>query len=180
MIAKVFALIALVVAAFAGYVALQPGDYRVARSAVMAAPPEAVYDQIQSFRKWDAWSPWAKKDPKAKATFSGPESGKGAAFSWSGNAEVGEGTMTIVDAKPGQGLRIKLDFVKPMVDTADVAFDLKPEAGGTRVTWAMSGHQGFVGRAICTLMRVNLDTMVGGEYEKGLASLKSIVEAKKG
>ena len=179
MLKKILLALVALVAVFAGYVALQPGAYSVTRSATIAAPPEAVYAHISNLRRWDAWSPWAKRDPNAKATFAGPEDGPGAAFTWSGNDEIGEGTMTIVDAQPARAVKIKLDFVKPFPATSDVAFVLQPEGQGTRVTWSISGEQGFIARAFCTLLRVDLDQMIGSDYEKGLVALKAVVEAGK-
>lgn len=168
-----------VVAAFAGYVALQPATYTVERSLLIAAPPAAVFAHIEDFRKWQAWSPWAKRDPSAKATFSGQQKGKGAVFAWIGNKDVGEGSMRIVEAKPDESLAIKLAFVKPFAGTSDVGFALKPDGGGTLVTWRITGEQGFVARAFCTLLRVNVETMIGDDYANGLAALKRVVEAPK-
>jgi uncharacterized protein YndB with AHSA1/START domain len=166
------------VLAFLGYVALQPPAYRVVRSATIAAPPEAVFAHVNDLKKWEAWSPWAKRDPNAKATFEGPAAGTGAVMGWSGNDEVGEGKMTIVDSKPSDAIKIKLDFVKPFAGTSDVAFDFKPDGGKTNVTWSIAGEQGFMERAICTLMG-GMDKMIGADYEAGLASLKSVVEGGK-
>jgi uncharacterized protein YndB with AHSA1/START domain len=171
---KVLLAIAILVAAFLGYVALQPSDYRITRSATMTAPPAAVFEQVNDFHKWEAWSPWAKKDPNAKNSFEGPASGTGAVFKWSGNDEVGEGSMTLTESQPNELIRLRLDFVKPFEDTANTEFTFKPEGDKTRVTWTMSGKNNFIGRIICTFM--NMDKMVGGDFEQGLANMKSVVE----
>jgi Polyketide cyclase / dehydrase and lipid transport len=168
-----FVLAALV--AFSGYVAMQPPQYRVERSAVMAASPAAIFDQVNDLKKWEAWSPWAKKDPNAQSTFEGPSAGKDAVMGWSGNDDVGEGRMTIVESKPAEAIRLKLDFVKPFEGTSDVNFAFTPAGDKTKVTWSISGEQSFIERAICLLMGVNMDSMIGGDYEKGLANLKEQV-----
>ncbi len=172
MIKKILFLVVAAMAAFAGYVAMQPPQYRVERSALMAASPAAVFDHVNDLKKWEAWSPWAKKDPNAKATFEGPSAGKDAVMGWSGNDDVGEGKMTIVESKPAEAIRIKLDFVKPFEGTSDVNFAFKPEGDKTKVTWSISGQQGFMERAACLLMGLNMDAMIGGDYEKGLENLK--------
>ena len=159
-----------------GVVALQPADFRVSRSAVMAAPPAEVFAQVNDFHAWQAWSPWAKLDPQAKATFEGPESGKARNSAWDGNREVGKGQMTILESKPDELVRIRLDFERPMQNTCTAEFTFKPADDGTQVAWSMSGRNNFLGRAVCMFM--NMDKMVGGQFENGLQSLKEIVEAK--
>jgi uncharacterized protein YndB with AHSA1/START domain len=178
MLRKLLIAIVLVVAVFAGYVAMQPDVYALSRSAVIAAPPDAVFGYLEDFRKWELWSPWAKRDPNAKATFSGEPKGRGAVFEWSGNSEVGAGRMTMMQSRAPGGLTVKLDFTKPYESTSNVTFLLKPEAGGTRVTWSMSGRQTFLEKAFC-LMMGGMDRLVGPDYEKGLANLKAVAEAKK-
>lgn len=157
-------------------VALTPPRFKVERSAVIGAPPERVFRHVNDFHLWQAWSPWAKIDPEAKIAFIGPDAGKGAEFTWNGNKSVGEGRMSIVDATPPQTIRLKLDFVRPMVSTANVTFLFEPAGDGTKVTWRMSGESSFVHRLMCLV--VSMDKMVGGDYERGLANLKSIVEGE--
>src|SRR5688572_798523 len=103
---------------FAADVALQPAEFHIERTALMKATPAEVFAQVNDFHKWEGWSPWLKVDPNAKGTYEGPESGEGAIFRWAGNAEVGEGSMTILESKPHELIRIKLHFVKPFEDTA--------------------------------------------------------------
>jgi len=166
--------LAVMLGLFSIIVAMQPGQFRITRSATMKAAPAVVFAQIDDFHNWEAWSPWAKLDPDAKAVFEGPPSGEGAKFSWSGNDKIGQGTQTIVESKPDERIRIRLDFEKPMKDTSEAEFTFKPQDEQTQVTWSMSGKKNFVGKAVCMFM--NMDKMVGGEFEKGLASLKGIVE----
>src|SRR4051794_32613523 len=177
MIKKIVIVVAVIIVVFLVVVALQPAEYRVTRSVSVAAPPAAVFGQVNDFHNWEAWSPWAKLDPAAKNTFDGPAAGAGAGFAWSGNDKVGEGRMTITDSRPNDLVRIKLDFVKPFASTCATDFAFKPTGAGdgTTVTWTMSGEKNFVSKAFCLF--ANMDKMVGGDFEKGLASLKSTTEA---
>jgi uncharacterized protein YndB with AHSA1/START domain len=157
------------------FVALQPAAFRVVRSATIAAPPPEVFAQVNDFHHWEAWSPWAKLDPAAKNTFEGPSAGTGAVFTWSGNDQIGEGRMTLVESRRDELIRIKLDFVRPFESTCDVEFAFKAEGNQTVVTWGMSGENNFVGKAFCLFM--NMDKTLGGEFEKGLAQMKAVAEA---
>ena len=166
---------ALVVVVLALIVAMQPSEFRIERSAVIAAPAPAVFAQVDDFHNWKAWSPWAKLDPAAKNWFEGAPSGKGAAFSWAGNNKVGEGRMTITESRPNELIRIKLEFLKPFDATNTAEFTFRPEGERTAVTWSMYGHNNFISRAV--FLFVNMDKALGGEFEKGLASMKSAAEA---
>lgn len=166
-------------AAFLTYVAMQPAAYSVSRSITIAASPEAIFPRVNNLRAWNAWSPWAKKDPAAKQSYDGPENGEGARFHWSGNREVGAGTMTIVESKPNAHVRLKLNFTEPMAGHSDVMLSLSPAGSGSTVTWNIQGEQGFIARAIMLAMGVRLEQMIGDDYEKGLASLKALVETSK-
>jgi hypothetical protein len=168
------AVLAGLIVLFLIVVAMQPGEFRITRSAKMQAAPGAVFAEVNDFHRWEAWSPWAKLDPDAKSSFEGPEAGEGAKFSWDGNDKVGAGTQTIVESKPGERIHIRLAFERPMQDTSDVEFTFKPEGEQTLVTWSMWGEQNFMEKAFCMFM--NMDKMVGGDFEKGLVSLKGIVE----
>lgn len=178
MIARLLAILLAVILAFAAYVALIPGEFSVERSAAIAAPPEAVFKHVNNLKKWDDWSPWAKRDPNSKSAYEGPEEGPGAIFKWDGNEEVGKGQMTIVESNPSERIAIKLEFERPFPGTSDVGFAFKPDGDGTNVTWSLSGEQGFVERAIMLVMGLDMDEMIGKEYETGLASLKRIVESE--
>ena len=127
MFKKILLGFAALVVVFLIVVALQPNEYRIVRAAAVAAAPDRVFAQVNDFHNWEAWSPWAKLDPNAKATFEGPPSGKGAVFIWAGNDEVGEGRMTVTQSRPNDLIQIKLDFVKPMEGTSDVEFTFKPQ-----------------------------------------------------
>jgi hypothetical protein len=169
------ALVALV-AVLCVVIAMRPDDFKVSRSATMKASPTAVFEQVNDFHKWDAWSPWAKMDPNAKSTFAGPNSGKDAKFSWAGNSDVGEGSMTIVESEPNDHVRIKLDFVKPFAGTNDVLMKIEPKDGETLLTWSMAGKTNFMTKAVGLFM--DCEKMVGDQFDQGLASMKTIVESE--
>ena len=157
-------------------VATRPSTFRVERSARAVAPAEAVYAQIADFHRWAAWSPWEKLDPGMKKTFEGPAMGEGAAYAWAGNDKVGEGRMTITSARPGEEVVIRLEFLKPWASTSTATFRLAPDGGGTKVTWTMEGHNDLLGKAASLFMDV--DKMIGADFERGLAAMKQVSEAK--
>src|SRR5262249_48571234 len=125
---------------------------------------------------WEAWSPWAKIDPEAKNTFAGAAAGTGAIFSWDGNNKVGAGRMTVTESRPSELIRINLEFLRPFKATNTTEVTFKPDGNGTVRPWAMFGRKNFMSRAFCLFM--NMDKMVGGDFEKGLASMKAVVEGK--
>jgi hypothetical protein len=177
MLKKILIGLAVLVLGFVVVVALQPSDFRVGRSTNIAAPQAEAFAQVNDLHKWDAWSPWAKLDPDAKISFEGPESGEGAAMSWSGNDKVGEGKMTVVESRPDEAVTLKVDFVKPFEGTSTSEFGFKPEGDGTAVAWTMSAHHNFIEKAFCLVM--NGKKMVGDDMEKGLAQLKALLEGSK-
>jgi hypothetical protein len=160
--------VAVAVIVFIAVVATRPADFRVTRSAAVSAPAPAVFTQVNDLRKWDAWSPWAKLDPGAKATFEGPPSGTRAAFAWAGNNKIGEGRMTITESRPNELVRFRLEFVRPFKATNTAEFTFRPEGNQTLVTWTMSGTNNFMSKAIGLF--INCDRMVGGQFEQGLAT----------
>ena len=175
MLLKVLIVVAGIIVLFAIIVALQPSDFRVTRSAIMSAPAPAVFAQVNDFHKWEAWNPWGKIDPAMKQTYEGAPTGTGAVYTWIGNKEVGEGRMTIVESRPSDLIRIKMEFFKPFAGISTAEFTFKPESKQTAVTWSMSGDKNFMAKAIHLF--INMDKMIGGQFEKGLAEMKSIVEA---
>jgi len=169
----VLGLVALL-ATFAIYVALQPSGYRVERTVTIDAAALEVFANVNDFRKWGAWSPWAKLDPNAKVAFEGPEAGEGTAMTWDGNDEVGAGKMTLVESKPDEAVKIKVEFTRPFEGSTNSGFTFVPNGDGTDVTWTLSGTHNFVERAFCLVMN-GLD-MMGNDLEKGLSQLKSVTE----
>jgi hypothetical protein len=174
------AAIAVIVAGFLIVVAMQPADFKIERSATMRAPAQAAFAQVNDFQNWQAWSPWEKVDPALKRSYDGPKAGNGAIYAWQGNKDVGEGRMTITESRPGERVRIKLEFFKPFVAVNDTLFTFTPSAGGanegTAVTWTMSGRNNFVSKAMCLF--IDMDRMVGGMFEQGLAQMKTVVERR--
>lgn len=175
MFKKILIGLAVVIVVFVIVVATRPSEFRVARSVTMSAPAAAIFPHVNELKKWEPWSPWMKMDPNAKSTFEGPAAGKGAVMGWAGNNQVGEGRMTITESKPNELVHFHLEFYKPMAGTSEAEFTFKPEGNATVVTWSMTGRNNFIAKAMCMFM--NMDKMVGGEFEKGLNSIKAIVEA---
>ncbi len=155
------------VSALIAYVSLQPDTFSITRTGVIDASPETIYPHINDLHSWQAWSPWARLDPEAKNAFEGSPLGPGASYSWSGNKKVGAGKMTIIESGQNERVRLKLEFSRPMKATNDVLFDLKPIGDKTEVIWTMSGRNEFMGKAFAAFM--NMDKMVGGQFEQGLA-----------
>ena len=167
--------LAVVVVLFVIIVALRPSEFRISRSLAMAAPAETTFEQINALRNWETWNPWAKLDPNCKMTYEGPPSGVGASYSWAGNSKVGEGRSTITESKPAELVRLRLEFFKPMQATNAGEFTCKPEGSKTIVTWTMTGKNTFIAKAF--VMFLNCDKMIGGQFEKGMADLKTVAEA---
>jgi hypothetical protein len=156
-----------------GVISVQPATFHVERSATMAAPPEAVLAQVNDFHAWAAWSPWEKLDPHMKRSYDGAPSGAGAKYAWVGNKEVGEGRMTIEKSAPTE-VAIKLEFLKPFEATNTATFTFQKTPEGTKTTWAMDGKNNFVSKAMHLVM--NMDKMIGPDFERGLASMKTLAE----
>ncbi|HEX2854041.1 MAG TPA: SRPBCC family protein [Opitutaceae bacterium] len=175
MIKKILIGLVALVAVFLIVAAFQPDDYRVSRSASITAEPSVVFARVNDLKKWDAWSPWEKLDPAMKKTYEGPAAGTGASYTWAGNSKVGEGRCTITESRPNEIIRTRLDFKKPFESTCTADFTFKQTGRQTEITWTMQGKNNFIGKAMCLVM--NMDKMVGGQFEEGLASLKKISES---
>lgn len=170
-IAIVVVLLILVVLIVA---ATQPDVFRVERAISITAPPDQVFALINDFRRWDAWSPWDKKDPAMKRTYGATASGKGANYAWEGNKDIGKGSMEITDSVPPSRIQIKLEFLQPFEAHNIVSFTLEARGSATQVTWAMEGPVPYFAKIIH--MFCNTDRMVGKDFEAGLASLKAVAE----
>jgi len=174
MLIKISIALAVIVVGLVVVVATRPSEFRVARTVTMSAPAPAVFAQVNDFHNWEAWNPWGKIDPAMKQAYEGAPAGTGAVYTWAGNNEVGEGRMTIIESRPSELIQIKLEFFKPFAATNTAEFTFKPEGNQTAVTWSMFGEKNFMAKAVHLFM--NMDKMIGGQFENGLASMKSIVE----
>ena len=166
--------ILVLIAVILGYAATKPDTFRVERTTSIKASPEKIFPLISDFRQWTAWSPWEKKDPAMKRTHSGAPAGKGAAYAWEGNSEVGAGRMEIVESTPTSKVGIKLDFIKPFEGHNVADFNLVPKGETTNVTWTMSGPRPFIAKVMSVFM--DIDTMIGKDFEVGLANMKIVAE----
>ena len=178
MLKKIGIAIAALVVVLALVIATRPSTYRVTRSTTTSASPAVAYAQVADFHRWDAWSPWAHLDPNMQTSYAGPESAVGSSYGWKGNDQVGEGRMTIVEARPAEALGIRLEFLKPWQATNSTRFEFAQVATGTRITWTMDGENNFVGKAFSLVS--NMDQMIGSDFERGLAGLKKVAEAQTG
>jgi hypothetical protein len=175
MIWKILIALVVIVVGLVVVITLQPARYRVSRSTTIAAPAPVVFAQVNDFHRWSAWSPWEKIDPAMKRTYEGPPAGVGASYAWVGSREVGEGRMTIVESRPSDLIQVKLEFVKPFAGTSVAEFSFKPDGERTLVTWSMTGDKNFIAKAIHLVM--NMDRMIGDQFDKGLAAMKTVAEA---
>ena len=174
MLKKILGAIAAVVVVFAVVVASRPDTFELKRSLVINAPPDVVFAQLNDFHAWSNWSPWEKIDADLKRTYGDVPAGVGATYQWAGE-KTGEGNMKITDSKPGEHVGLDLNFTKPFASNNRTDFDLVKSGEGTTVTWAMSGKNDFMSKAMGLFK--STDAMVGPDFEKGLANMKTAAEA---
>jgi uncharacterized protein YndB with AHSA1/START domain len=177
----VFAIIAIIAVVLAVAIAVvlvlaaaKPDTFSVRRAAMVRAPPEKVFSLISDFHRWGSWSPWENRDPAMKRTYSGAESGKGAVYAWDGNKNVGSGRMEILDASSPSKIVIKLDFFKPFEAHNTAEFTMQPQGDATDVIWVMHGPAPILSKVMQVFM--NMDSMIGRDFELGLANLKALTE----
>jgi uncharacterized protein YndB with AHSA1/START domain len=154
--------------------ATKPDTFRVRRAATVNAPPDKIFPLINDFHQWANWSPWEGKDPAMKRSYSGPASGRGTVYAWEGNKNVGSGRMEITDASAPAKIVIKLDFLKPFEAHNTAEFTMLPQGDATNVTWEMYGPAPFMSKVMQVFM--NMDNMVGKDFEIGLANMKRLTE----
>jgi hypothetical protein len=173
-IAIIAAVLVIAVAAVLILAATKSDTFSVQRVAIVKAPPERIFSLINDFRQWGAWSPYETKDPEMKRTYSGAASGKGAVYAWDGNNNVGSGRMEILDASTPSKIIIKLDFFRPFEGHNTAEFTMLPQGDTTNVTWLMRGPASFLSKVMQVF--INLDNMIGKDFEIGLANLKKLTE----
>jgi hypothetical protein len=178
MLVKILVGLGVILVVLAVVIALQPSTFKVVRSQPIGAAAADVFPLVNDFHAWKAWSPWAKLDPKIRETHEGPAAGTGAVYAWVGDDKVGEGNMRILESVPPSRVRIRLEFIKPFPSVAETVFDFVPAGAGTVVTWTMSGDNNFLSKAFCLFMG-GMDKAIGPDFEKGLAAMRSVAEAKR-
>jgi hypothetical protein len=174
MVKKIANVIIILVAVVLVYAATRPDTFSVQRTTSIKASAEKIFPLINDFHKWDSWSPYEKKDPAMKRTYSGAASGKGTAYAWEGNREVGKGSIEITETLPPSKVRINLDMLKPIEGHNIVEFSLEPKGEVTNVTWAMYGTSPYISKVMGVF--INMDNMIGKDFEAGLANLKTMAE----
>lgn len=167
--------VAVVVVLLVIVVTLRPSDFQVSRSIPVTAPASKAFEQVNDKHLMNVWNPWLKLDPNLKQTYAGADSGVGAIYSWDGNSNVGAGRQTIVESRPNDLVRMKLEFFRPFAGINEVTFTFVPAGNQTVVTWGMTGKLNFIAKAMGLFM--SMDKMCGDSFEKGLADMKAIVEA---
>ena len=174
MFRKVAIVVGVLIAGVLGFAMTKPDSIHVQRTTKIKAPPDKIFPLINDFHSWSSWSPWEKVDPAMKRTHSGTASGKGAVYEWDGNSQVGKGRMEITDASAPSKVTIKLDFLKPIEGHNTAEFTLEPEGDSTNVTWAMRGPTPFLSKVMQVF--ISMDSMLGKEFDTGLANMKSAAE----
>jgi uncharacterized protein YndB with AHSA1/START domain len=173
-IAVIAVVLALAIAVVLILAATKPDKFSVQRATTVKAPAEKIFPLINDFRQWGSWSPYEHKDPTMKRSFSGAASGKGAVYAWDGNKNVGSGRMEILDAAAPAKIVIKLDFFTPFEGHNTAEFTMLPQGDATNLTWLMHGPAPFMAKIMHVFM--NIDRMVGKDFEIGLANLKRLTE----
>ncbi len=176
MLKLILILIVLAIIVILVYASTRPDTFRVERSASFKATPDKVFAQINDFHNWAAWSAWERMDPAMSKNFSGAASGVGAKYAWQGNNKVGQGSMEITESTPNSEVMVKLDFLSPMEAHNIAEFTIQPDGDGTRLTWAMYGPAPFISKLFGVF--VNMDKMIGKDFEVSLANLKTVAEGK--
>jgi uncharacterized protein YndB with AHSA1/START domain len=164
----------VVIAAILVIAATRPATFRVERSTRITAPPERIFHYVNDFHQWGVWSPYEKLDPSMKRTYGGAAAGKGAVYEWDGDSKAGKGRMEIVESTQPAKIAIKLDFIKPITGHNIAAFTFQPAGDATQVTWSMDGPSPYIAKVLGLFF--NMDKMIGGDFETGLANLKAVSE----
>jgi len=174
MIKTIGAVVVILIAAVLMFAATKPDSFSVQRATSIKAAPEKIFALLDDFHNWGVWSPWEKMDPSMKRTFNGPANGKGSVYEWEGKRKVGQGRMEITDASAPSQVTIKLDFIKPFEGHNVAEFVLEPKGDSTNVTWTMRGPSPYIAKLMSVFF--SMDSMIGKDFEAGLANLKAAAE----
>jgi hypothetical protein len=176
MLKKILLALAVALVALAGFISTRPAAFSVQRSITIQAPADLPFALVNDFHRWAAWSPWEKKDPGMTRTFTGADAGLDAMYEWTGNPDVGAGRMTILESKPAERIRIRLEFLRPLETQNTTTFTFTPAGRDVTVTWRMEGRNEFLGKAFSLF--VDMDQAIGKDFEAGLANLKAAAEGQ--
>jgi hypothetical protein len=174
LLAVMAGVLVVAIAAVAVYAATLPNDFRIARTASIKASPDKIFPLINDLKSFNEWNPFAKQDPSIAITYNQAQVGKGAGYVWDSDGRSGKGSLEITDVAAPSSVEMRLDMIKPMEGHNRIVFALRPAAGATDVTWTMTGRYSYVAKVMGVVF--NMDRMVGGEFEKGLADLRAIAE----
>lgn len=176
MLKKILLGVTILLVGLLAFAATRPDTYRVERSSTIPVSADIVYAQLDDMHAWSRWSPWDKLDPAMKKEYGGPPRGVGAYYTWKGNEEVGQGKMTIVRSEPPRAIAYKLEFIEPFESEADTEIQLVPQGEGVKVVWSISGRNDFVSKLFGLFM--DMDAMIGADFEKGLVALAEVSRAE--
>lgn len=177
MIRPLLLLVAVAVAGVLGFAATRPDTFEIRRTATIQAPAEKIHPLIADLHRFNTWNPFNQKDPQIQGSYRGPASGPGSAYDFRGNQEVGAGSLEILESTAPGKVTMRLTMTEPMPADNTVEFTLVPSGAGgtgTDVTWSMRGPSPYIAKLMGLFF--NVDRMVGGEFETGLASLKAMAE----
>lgn len=176
MLKKTIGLLVLIIGLFIGYVALKSSHYEITREITINASPAVLFPFINNSKKANTWMPWQEVDPGVVMSFQGPEEGVGSTSSWSSDGQMGTGKAEVIESIPDSLVKTKLSYEKPMAMSQMAEISLTAAPPGTRVRWSVTGENTFIGRLFCFFM--NMDKLVGGQFEKGLIKLKQLAEGE--
>lgn len=178
MVIKILSIVGTIIGILLIYAGVKSPQMEISRELLIKATPEIIFPYLNNSQKMNDWMPWQNSDPELKMLYSGPSEGAGSRSSWDSSGKMGTGYAEIIESIPNQSVKTKLEYTKPMVMSQVATMSLVPaENGETLVRWSVTGHNSFLFRLIGIFM--NMDKMVGGEFEKGLTTLKTITETVK-
>ncbi len=165
----------VILVGFLAFVSTRKAEFYYERSGLINAPAEKIFPYLSNLRMGALWSPYEKKDPAMKKDFKGEDGKVGSVLDFDGNREAGSGSLEILRLIQNEWVEVKLHMTKPIDAENLIRYQLTPEAGGTRFTWSMSGHNGFIGKLVSTL--IDCEKMIAPDFEKGIINLKTLVES---